>query len=388
MHEDFDRRIEQTLDHVAQSTRAKSRVDEITTRHRSASPVLRIGIAFAAVALAVGVPILFFGGGTAPSGSPVGSGDEANAPPSLVDTDEVEVTAEHEAVTTTTHGEPDTSEADPEDLPPRWVLSMAVDDPEVIYEVAADGSGSVWLGSNDTVCLLSVTGTGSSGRLPDAGDGSGEPRPGPGDDGVSVQGPGAVSLGEPITEDSLIEWCSQYGSRAAQVPSTYTVCMGAYLSDHLMDTDGLTPQLGPVFPVVLAWESDCVETLETLPVITLFDADDGEGLERLNSVRQVEIAVIGISVRECLSVEEAYQLGAAIVLALGPQWALRPSSPEGHTVEGRFAIPSGETERAGCYTAHMYNQHGLVTAPSPTWDTDTSGTVVTIPPDYEPPPLP
>jgi hypothetical protein len=166
-----------------------------------------------------------------------------------------------------------------------------------------------------------------------------------------------------VTAEQLISTCADHPEMTTddgQSTTVGTVCRGviaesAYQEFVAAGQWDITPEdiaySRPGFPVILTWDSDCVsESLESNPPINL---TPDLSLDTLNRTRELELAVRGASLLQCLSGDQADALTDAIVEELGDDW-MREPGPVG-------ANPaSDELMTAGCYQPFIDQQWGFV----------------------------
>jgi hypothetical protein len=341
---DLDTRIRDTLKRVAQTASAPSRLDELTSRRPRRVPA--VALAAAAVLLVAITPILLLGG------------DSPRAP---------------------SFGAPD---PDPVEIDPSWLVV----EPEDIAAIVAATPDEL---ADGTV----VPGMRSQLRTESAWCVLGEPE----QPWSSMLGrSGHDPLDHPVTEEALFDACVRTERTETGVsvggtpPSEYTVCRASYLTREDLPRSGnmILPDLtvidgdisapGPGIPAVYGRITDC--TTESLPGMRV---DDTPPLDELNRARDLEIAVTGASLRNCLSVEAARALAEAARAELGAGWLLVEVPWHVTTMEARFGGPAGESSgREDCYGPLLDYGKGFVAQPTLTPRApETPATITTLSPD-------
>jgi hypothetical protein len=338
---DLDTRIRDTLERVAQTASAPSRLEELTSRRPRRVPAVALA-AVAVVAIAI-TPILLLGGESPRAPSFGAPGD------------------------------------DPVDIDPSWLVAEPEDVAAIIAatpDELPDGSqvpGTPGtrppLRSESTWCMLGLPEQPwSAAVLP-------------------------IPLDLAVTEGALIESCllrSPEVEAAIDAPTDYTVCRAYYLDRKALDSAssmilpeiivvaGDTSTPGPGIPVIFGRATDC--TSESLPRMGL---DDGFRFDELNRGRDLEIAVLGASLRNCFSVDEARALAAAVHTELGAGWLLVDVPWAVTTMEDRFGGPVDEsTGREDCHGPAFDFAFGFVAQPTLTPRPPTApATVTTLSPD-------
>jgi hypothetical protein len=339
---DLDTRIRATLERVAQTASAPSRLDELTSRRHRRVPAVALAVAVLAIAI---TPILLLGG------------DSPRAP---------------------SFGAPG---ADPVDVDPSWLVVESEDIAAIIAATPDElADGSV------------VPGMRSQLRTESAWCMLGQPeRP-----WSSMLGRfGHDPLDQPVTEEALFDACVRaapgVGVGVGDAPPTeYTVCRASYLTREdlprsgnmilpdLTVIDGDTSTPGPGIPVVYGRITNC--TAESLPGMRI---DDTPPLDELNRARDLEIAVTGASLRNCLSVVEARALAEAARADLGAGWLLVEVPWHITTMEARFGGPVDEsTGREDCHGPLLDYGKGFVAQPTLTPRAPGApATITTLAPD-------
>jgi hypothetical protein len=339
---DLDTRIRDTLARVAQTASATSRLDELTARRPRRVPALALAaVAVAAIAI---TPILLLGGESPRAPSGVGTG--------------------------------------PIDIDPSWLVAEQ-EDVDAILAATAESlpEGLQGPGSSTRPPLASETAWCVVG-LPE--------RP-----WQAVMLP--IALDVAVTEGALVEACAM---RAAEVaadtdpPTEYTVCRAAYMDrtplralddmtlPELVVVRGDTSSPGPSFPLVVARAADC----STEPFADLLPGmivSQGVDYDQMSQGKDLEIAVLGASLRNCLSVDEARALAGAAHEELGPEWLLVDAPSFVTSMEDRFGGPVDEsTGREDCHGPRFEFTLGFVAQPSLIpWVPSEQSTVSTLSPD-------
>lgn len=274
---DIETRLRNTLRHVAETTQASDRFEEIVqSRHRRPAGMAVAAAAFGLVVLLVGIPAF------------------------LVSPWEQRTPAGNEP------GEQDTSLGGVVD--PAW-LTVDDEDLAALEELRPQTGPDGGPGQRPSLrterfwCLYTE---------------------GPGSATSAAQ---SLSLDEDLTRAVVEATCRTTDTVPQTLPDTFTFCRGVYADTAYQSwiTGGgftiVEGEIGsdrPGFPVVLGWESDCVsEELDTNPKVTL-NAD--LSFEVLNQARQLEMAVTAAAHRNCLNYDQATALADAARELLGGRW--------------------------------------------------------------------
>lgn len=273
----LDTRLRETLDRVAESTKVNRRVEEIVAaRRRRPTPKLVAAVAaFASVVAIFVIPMLL---SRAPNGDVAGGVAAPVEPEWIID--------------------------------PTW-LTVDNDDLDVfeaLTDAAAEVHGPDWRTSlrTEAVWCLHEGGPGADTRASD------------------------FAIEEDLSVEALTVECATGNDSARNLdtaPETLTVCRGVFAKNEYQgwlssgeysviagDIEGTHPG----FPVVLGWQSDCVdEVVDTTNKVVLSDDLD---LDQINHARQIEIAVTGASHNNCFDYEQANALADEAAKSLGTSW--------------------------------------------------------------------
>lgn len=279
----IETRLRETFDRVAATTKVNRRVDEIVqVRSRRPLPRFTVGVvAFAVVAAVFAVPMLL---GDSPTNNVAG---DLSAPTDVA-------------------GNSSAPMDGPVTIDPDW-LTVDPDDLAAFNEIPLPGNGERAPLNSETIWCFYEDAPPIEARVT------------------------GIAVDEPVTADALTATCATAPDSETELElssNSMTVCRGvlddaAYQtwasSDESTIVSGDIASSKPGFPVILGWQSDCIsESLETTPNAVTLTPDLSIGA--INHARQLELAVVGAAIRNCLSHDQSEALTAAVVTELGQDW--------------------------------------------------------------------
>ena len=348
---DLDTHIRETLERVAGTTIAPSRLHEVTSRRRGRMPAaVSTVVALVVVVVALGVTSILLTGGESPR-APTGEGPI------------------------------------PAGVEASWLVVETEDIAAIIAATPDEHpDGTVVPGTRPPLSTEATWCVDDSGR--------------PWHAGSAVRNAIILPLELPVTEEALVDACLAATSRegvdwGSTGTTGYTVCRGRYPSRdalwnqpdfiypaELVLVDGNPAAPGPGFPLVFDRAVECATVgVGSIPPLIL---DDGPVLDDLNRARDLQIAALGAALRTCLTVEQAWALTEAVHAQLGPGWLLVEVPWMISTMESRFGGPVvSDAEHAGCHGPLLDYEYGLVAGPArlpPAAITETPTSTTTVAP--------